>query len=126
MKKYFSALAVILVITLISCTEEKKADIKFAESEFDFGTIKQGDKVNHTFSFENKGNDDLIITNAMGSCGCTVPEYPKEAVKPNAKADIKVSFNSAGKEGDQTKSVTIYSNAKDSIVVLKIKAHIEK
>jgi len=77
------------------------AEMTFDALEFNFGTIKQGDSVNHEFEFVNNGKEDLIITNATGSCGCTVPQYPKEAIKKGAKGVIKVTFNSAGKMGMQ-------------------------
>lgn len=84
--------------------------VEFSETEFNFGEIKQGESVTHVFRFTNTGKNDLIIANAVGSCGCTVPEYPKEPVKPGASGSIKVTFNSTGKSGEQKKSVTITCN----------------
>ena len=101
------------------------AEMTFEALEFNFGTIKQGDSVNHEFEFVNNGKEDLIITNATGSCGCTVPQYPKEAIKKGAKQVIKVTFNSAGKMGMQDKTVTITSNAKNSPVILHLKGTVE-
>ena len=57
----------------------KYPEMKFEKNQHDFGTINQGDTVEHEFKFENTGEADLLITNAKGSCGCTVPEYPKTA-----------------------------------------------
>lgn len=96
----------------------------FKETEFDFGQIKQGDKVEHIFSFKNTGEADLIITNARASCGCTVPEYPKEAVKPGESGKIKVTFNSAGKSGQTMKTITISCNTESNSELLKIKTFI--
>src|SRR5215204_6765023 len=62
---------------------------KFNEEEFNFGTIKQGESITHNFEFTNTGKEPLIISNAAGSCGCTVPEWPKEPIAPGAKAVIK-------------------------------------
>jgi hypothetical protein len=101
------------------------AEMVFEAEEFNFGTIKQGESVTHEFTFTNNGKDDLIITNAQGSCGCTVPLYPKEAIKKGAKATIKVTFNSAGKMGLQDKTVTITSNAKNSPKILHLKGTVE-
>jgi hypothetical protein len=98
----------------------------FDKTEHDFGTIKAGDKVEYSFDFKNTGEADLIITNAVGSCGCTVPEYPKEAIKPGTSAKMKVSFNSAGKHGQQQKSVTISTNTEKGTESLSIKASIEE
>jgi Protein of unknown function (DUF1573) len=97
----------------------------FEHDEHDFGNIKDGDKVDYIFNFTNSGKNDLQITNAVGSCGCTVPEYPKELVKPGASGKIKVSFNSAGKSGKQEKSVTLTANIANQFQVIRIKANIE-
>lgn len=101
------------------------AEMVFEAEEFNFGTIKQGESVTHEFSFTNSGKDDLIITNAQGSCGCTVPQYPKEAIQKGGKGTIKVTFNSAGKMGMQDKTVTITSNAKNSPRILHLKGTVE-
>ena len=84
--------------------------LKFDEETYDWGKVMDGDKVTHVFKFKNTGNEPLIISNAKGSCGCTVPEWPKEPVAPGAEATIRVKFNSAGKEGEQNKTVTLQVN----------------
>ncbi len=101
------------------------SEMVFDVEEFNFGTIKQGESVTHEFTFSNNGKDDLIITNAQGSCGCTVPQYPKEAIKKGTNGVIKVTFNSAGKMGMQDKTVTITSNAKNSPKILHLKGTVE-
>ena len=113
-----------------SATNNVPADGKypvmtFENEEHDFGTIKQGDKVVTVFKFKNTGEADLTITAARGSCGCTVPEYPKTPIKPGESGDIKVSFNSKGKHGETSKTVTIMCNIKEGNKILKIKANIE-
>ncbi|RZJ64394.1 MAG: DUF1573 domain-containing protein [Flavobacterium sp.] len=100
--------------------------MSFETSEHDFGTIKQGDKVQYVFKFKNAGEADLIISKAVGSCGCTVPEFPKEPIKPGASGEMKVSFNSTGKHGKQTKSVTITANTKNGTEKLEIHASVEE
>lgn len=102
------------------------AAVKFEKMEYDYGTIKQGDVVEHLFQFTSTGTEPLIISQAQGSCGCTVPEWPKQPMKKGEKGTIKVTFNSAGKMGVQDKTVTITSNAGDSPVVLHIKGTIEQ
>src|SRR4051812_13678556 len=67
---------------------------EFTETTHDFGAIVQGEKVSYTFTFKNTGKGDLVISSASGSCGCTVPEYPKTAVPPGATGNIKVTFDS--------------------------------
>ena len=84
--------------------------VEFPEKEFKFGTITEGDKVTHIFQVKNTGSKPLIIANAWGSCGCTVPEYPKEPIAPGTTAEVKVTFNSTGKKGEQHKSVTMQMN----------------
>lgn len=84
--------------------------IKFDKDSYNFGKIKQGDKVSYNFKFTNAGKSPLIITNAVASCGCTTPEWPKEPVKPGDSGVIKVTFNSTGKSGLQDKLITITSN----------------
>lgn len=85
--------------------------IEFLDSvSFTFDTIKEGDKVEHTFRLKNTGEKNLLIARAYGSCGCTVPEYPKDPVKPGDVATIHVTFNSAGKQNEQKKTVTVVCN----------------
>lgn len=105
---------------------EKPTEMTFAEKSHDFGTIKQGDKVAHIFTFKNTGDHDLIISRAVGSCGCTVPEYPKEPIAPGKSGTMKVSFNSTGKSGQQHKTVTITANVPNYAEVLEITANVIK
>lgn len=102
-----------------------KTTMEFTDMTHDFGKIKDGDKVTHVFKFKNTGKEPLVIANAKGSCGCTVPEYPKEPVAPGASSEIKVEFNSKGKKGMQTKTVTINANTDPNPTRLTIKAEVE-
>lgn len=118
----------VLLVMITSCKKEigtSETEMTFETEKYDFGTIMQGDKVVYDFKFKNTGGSDLIITGAKGSCGCTVPEYPKEAIKPGVSGVIKVSFNSAGKSGKQAKSVTLFCNIKEGKKVLHINSNIE-
>jgi hypothetical protein len=92
--------------------------------EYDFGKIKQGDIVTREYKFKNTGKEPLIINNAVGSCGCTVPDYPKEPIKPNGSGVIKVTFNSAGKMGQQDKTVTLTYDT-DKTIILHLKGTVE-
>lgn len=98
--------------------------MKFDELEFNFGTIKQGESVTHIFKFKNTGKEPLLINTAVGSCGCTVPEYPKEPIRPNGNGEVKVTFNSTGKSGPQDKTVTITYDT-DKTIVLHMKGTVE-
>lgn len=113
-------------MTTPPASDNKNApEFKFEEEEYNFGTIKQGESMTHIFTFVNSGKEPLIITNASGSCGCTVPDWPKEPIKKGEKGTIKVTFNSAGKVGMQDKTVTIQSNAKSNPKVIHIKGNVE-
>ncbi|MBS9522859.1 DUF1573 domain-containing protein [Litoribacter ruber] len=101
------------------------AAISFAEKSKDFGDITQGDKVEHTFKFENTGSAPLVISNVAATCGCTVPAWPKEPIAPGESAEIKVSFNSAGKMGKQNSVVRIYSNASEPIEKVSLISNVQ-
>jgi hypothetical protein len=88
----------------------KMPKIHFANPSFNFDTIVQGESIEHTFQFENTGNDDLYILDARVSCGCTVASYPKEAIAPNEKGEINVTFDSNNRRKDQNKNIIIISN----------------
>ena len=98
----------------------------FETEAHDFGTITEGEVVSYSFRFTNSGNDDLIIRSAQGSCGCTVPEFPKEAIKPGEKSFIKVTFNSEGRVGRQSKNVTIISNTIPNTKTIQITSEVIK
>jgi hypothetical protein len=131
-------LSVLLFAGIQSFAQEKKvldnignennnqASFKFETEEYNFGTIEQGESITHEFKFVNNGNEPLIISNAEGSCGCTVPIFPKEPIMKNQSAVIKVTFNSTGKFGIQDKTVTLTSNAKQNPMVIHIKGTVEK
>lgn len=104
---------------------ESKADIKFENTEHDFGTIKQGGNGTYNFIFKNTGTDPLIISNAQGSCGCTVPKWPHDPIMPGASDTVKTTYDTK-RIGGFTKTVTITSNAKTSPVVLTIKGMVEE
>lgn len=98
--------------------------LAFNESQYDFGDIQQGDKVTHIFKFKNEGTTPLIISNVQTTCGCTVPEWPKEPIAPGKESQIKATFNSAGKMGRQNKVITIHSNASEPITRVTLKSNV--
>lgn len=112
-------------VTAENAATGKLPVIKFDKTEHDFGNIKEGDVPETVFKITNEGEADLIIINAQGSCGCTVPEWPKEPIKPGASADMKVTFNSKGKPGSQQKSVTLTTNTKEGFEKVTIKAQVK-
>lgn len=94
--------------------------IKYAEESFDFGVVNEGTVVKHVFKFTNTGSEPLIISNAKGSCGCTVPTWPKQPVPPGGQGEIKVEFDTKGKPARQTKSVTVTANTTPTDTHLEI------
>ncbi len=120
------AVALLLAMGIFSCRKkgeqypEMKIDtallkdtteIAFLDTiTYNFDTIMQDDKAEHDFHIKNVGKNSLVIARAYGSCGCTVPEYPKDPVKPGETATIHVTFNSAGKSNEINKDVTLVCN----------------
>lgn len=96
------------------------AEIAFVTETIDYGTIEHNADGNREFKFKNTGKEPLIITNCQGSCGCTVPTWPKEPIKPGATAAIKVHY-ATDRVGQFEKTVTVTSNAKTPSKVIKIK-----
>lgn len=106
--------------------EVKEPKFEFKERVWDFGTITEGERVEHTFKFKNVGEGDLVISNCTASCGCTIPEWPKEPIPPGGEGQIKVEFNSAGKSDAVTKDITIFANTVPVKSTLQIKVFINK
>lgn len=118
--KRFLLCTIISVLGLVAyAAEGGEADIKFEKTSHDFGTFPETDKKTYAFKFTNVGDKLLVIHQAIASCGCTVPQYPKEPIKPGESGEIIVTYNGAGKfPGHFKKSITIRSNAKKEIVRL--------
>lgn len=127
MKKIFLTLMIAVGVTSLVSAQAtpgtsggSASAIKFAVEKHDFGTIPQNIPVTYNFSFTNTGKDPLVITGAQGSCGCTVPDYTKEAIAPGAKGTVKVTYNAAAL-GTINKTVTVNTNsATTPVVVLSI------
>ena len=139
MRNYFLSIA--CLISLTACNNQKAVEstadlkqsseiaapdtanapaFKFEKEVYDFGKITDGDVVTYDFKFKNIGNSPLIISSATATCGCTVPDYPKEPVAPSAEGVIRVVFNSAGKPGMQNKVISITANTIPSLTELNI------
>ena len=111
-------------VTLDQVDTETNAQMEFEEVEWNFGEITQGESVKYAFKFTNTGSDPLIITSAKGSCGCTVPEWPREPIAPGDNGVIDVKFNSKGKKGKQNKRVTLITNMVPSQKILTVKGQV--
>jgi hypothetical protein len=101
-----------------------KATFEFQETDHDFGTINEGELVKHVFTFKNIGEAPLIIRNAQATCGCTVPEWPKQPVAVGETGEILVQFNSNNRTNIQHKVVTITANTDPATTRLTIKANV--
>lgn len=130
MKKVLAiALALVLgapVLTMAqapaaAATEKKSGAVMTPdEPRYEFGTINQGDIVEHVFTFRNTGTEPLVVTNVGVSCGCTTPEYTKDPVLPGKTGKITARFNSTGKMGQQNKVLTVSSNNAAGDVMLTL------
>ncbi len=94
-------------------------EIVFETESFNFGKVKQGEEINHVFKFKNTGDQPLVVE-AKGSCGCTVPEVPKDPVAPGAVGELGVKVNTSNKRGQTSVTVYVSSNAKSGKKNLKI------
>ncbi len=104
--------------------------IEFHDSTFEWGELIEGEKIKNVFTFTNTGKEPLIISSAKGSCGCTVPMWPKEPIMPGESADLLVQFDSKGKGtlsgNQQSKRVSITANTEPAITFLTIKGKVFK
>lgn len=130
MKKLVLSLATVVATALFVNAQDSPlpaaggAEIDFEKEVHDYGTMKQYGDASCEFTFTNTGTAPLIISNAKGSCGCTVPQWPREPIAPGASNTIKVKYDSK-RVGPINKSVTITSNASSPTTVLRIKGLIE-
>ena len=143
MKKYYYMLIVGIVCFLnISCDNnptkkinqqnlletEKRLEqesvlpiLKFDFDTYDFGQVNDGEIVEVDYTFKNIGESNLIIYDASASCGCTVPEYPKDKeIKPGESGVIKARFDSSGQTGKQVKSITLTTNTENSKKIIRM------
>ena len=130
MKKIILSLSILLASVVVINAQtadgatpiqnENAAVISFEEEVVDYGTVEQGADGVREFVFTNTGKSPLIISNAVGSCGCTVPTWPKEPIKPGQKAAIKVKYDTK-RIGAINKSITITSNATENTKIIRIK-----
>lgn len=128
MKNAILSLSMVLFMALGVVAQDGVVDgpsVSFDKEVHDYGTMKQHGDASCEFKFTNTGSEPLIISNAKGSCGCTVPQWPKEPIMPGASSTIKVKYDSK-RLGPINKSVTITSNAVNTPTkVIRIKGNIE-
>tara|TARA_R110001583_G_scaffold16084_6_gene65361 strand:- start:8296 stop:8766 length:471 start_codon:yes stop_codon:yes gene_type:complete len=144
MKRAILGLGLVAMLAFVSCKENASSKVKtdnvavaaerdeaaklvpvmeFEKVEHDFGTIVQGTPQETVFKFTNTGNAPLVITKATSSCGCTVPNPPKEPIAPGEVGELKVKFNGSGRN-QVTKTITVVANTVKGSEMLKIKAFV--
>jgi hypothetical protein len=127
MKKLLATLSVVLVAGFAAIAQNNEnpnaAEITFEKEVHDYGTIDKGGDGTYEFVFTNTGKEPLIIKSCKGSCGCTVPKWPNEPIAPGATGVIKVKYDT-NRMGQFNKSVTVNSNAKTPVKVIKIKGNV--
>ena len=111
-------------VTATSVSNSEVAVISFESTEYDFGTVNEGDIVDYTFRFTNTGSTPLVINKATATCGCTVPQWPRDPILPGGKGEIEVKFNSKNRKNLQTKYVNINANTKPEVTRLKITGNV--
>lgn len=129
--------SLLVILLLSSCKIDKdggsKSKNEFADklpkiafekdaNGFDFGDLTEGQVVEHTFRFKNVGEFPLILNNVTASCGCTIPEWPREPIGPDESNTIKVRFNTKGKRGPQAKSIMVYANTDPAFAEIRFTA----
>ncbi len=127
MKKLKLTLIIVFLVNIVFAQDAKQSspEISFEKLVHDFGTVMQGDKTEYEFKFTNTGKEPLIISDVRSSCGCTVPEWPRNPILPGSSANVKVKYNS-NIVGNINKQVTIISNAANSPTVLRIAGKVDK
>lgn len=98
--------------------------VEFEEPAFDFGQVKEGAQVKHTFILKNTGDAPVILSKVTASCGCTQPEFSKSPILPGATSEIHVTFNSEGQVGKQQKIITVQSNASNGMTTVQLKGEV--
>jgi hypothetical protein len=133
MKKILVSLLIVVATVTLSCsqTPTKESEnsvfgpgIEFADLKHDYGVIEQGSDGTYSFEFTNTGTEPLILSNVRSSCGCTIPQWPKEPINAGETASIEVKYNT-NRPGPFSKSITVYSNANEQPIVLQIKGKVE-
>jgi len=110
--------------TAVATTQEGAGRMEFEEEAFNFGTIKEGEVVEHVFKFKNTGDFPVVLAQVSASCGCTTPTYTSTPVKPGESGEISVKFDSNGQVGQQQKIITIASNAEKPVTTVQLKGEV--
>ena len=110
--------------TLIQADSMPRATVRFDSAFYDFGTVREGAMVKHTFHFQNTGDQPYVIQDVKTSCGCTVPIWPKDTIPPGASGEINVEFNTNGKMGLQLKVIRVIGNSDPPQAMLQMSGEV--
>ncbi len=125
MKKFIWIMTALLLVVGVAVAQQARsggAVLTIDKPEHDFGEIKEADgNVTHTFIVKNTGNQPLVLTRVVPSCGCTTPEYSREPIAPGKEGRITITFNPAGRPGQFSKLIAVYSNGKDGTFSLRVR-----
>ena len=128
MKKMLMMAVLLFACVSFASAQENQAQIKFDKVSHDFGTFSESSPVQECiFTFTNVGQAQLVINQAVASCGCTVPSYTKEPIAPGKTGAIKVTYNGKGKfPGHFKKSITVRTNGKPEMSRLYVEGTMEE
>lgn len=121
MKKFLFTL---FAVVAFAAASNAQGVLKFNKETHDFGKLNEGPIATYSFEVTNTGTAPVVINNAQPSCGCTTPEWPKDPIMPGAKGLIKVGYNTSGRPGNFTKTITVTSNAENGTIILTIKGSV--
>ncbi len=133
MKKIFASVVFVLATFTISCSQTATTGneesvfgpaIQFETENHDFGVIEQGSPGTFVFVFTNTGTEPIILSNVKSSCGCTIPEWPREPINAGESNSIQVKYNT-NRIGPFSKSISVYSNAQEAPILLRIKGEVK-
>src|SRR5690606_27086431 len=110
--------------TAVATTQEGAGRMEFEEEAFNFGTIKEGEVVEHVFKFKNTGDFPVVLAQVSASCGCTTPTHTSGPVRPGGSGEICVEFDSDGQVGQQQRTVTSGSNAEKPVPAVQLKGEV--
>lgn len=106
-------------------SDQPTTTVALSESNFDFGNIKKGNKVNHVYEITNTGTNPLIISEVKPGCGCTAPDFTKDPIMPGKKGKITLSFDSTNFDGAVQKYADVFANVENAPIKLTFNANIQ-
>lgn len=136
MKKLISLTLLAALTFTIGCAQVQESEttvdlnaqgpiISFEVTTHDYGTMEQNADGTYEFVFKNSGTEPLMLTNVRSSCGCTIPQWPREPIAPDATEKIKVKYDTR-RIGSFSKSITVTSNGSTQPIILRIKGKVEQ